>query len=159
MDPRPPSDDTERVHLSGRLTQPLSLGVAWALAGGMLLAGLSSLRAGGIDAPLAWALVALPPVAGLAWWRWGTPLRQVTATRTGLLVSRPGREWFISYPLVESAKELRVSRLRTITVTLRAPVGGLRRFAFIPPRRFVGLNDAHPTFAELERRLEPSRSG
>ncbi|MBK9517021.1 MAG: hypothetical protein IPO09_06620 [Anaeromyxobacter sp.] len=158
MDSRPPSDDTELLHLSGQLTQPLSLWLAWALTGGMLLAGLAGLRAGRAEAPLAWSLIVLPLVALLAWWRWGVPLRHVVATRTGLLVSRPGREWFIPYPLVESAKESRASRLRTITVTLRAPVGRLRRFAFIPPRRLVGIHDAHPTAAELERRLAPSRS-
>jgi hypothetical protein len=158
MDPRPPSDDTERVLLSGPFTQPLALGLAWALAGGILLAGPKGLRAGGPAAPVAWVLIALPPAGVLAWWRWGTPLRRVEATQTGLLVSRPGREWFIPYPLLESAKESRASRLRTITVTLRVPVGGLRSFAFLPPRRFVGLYDAHPTAAELQRRLEPSRS-
>ncbi len=101
---------------------------------------------------------AAPLIAVVAWWRWGAPLREVTATRTGLLVSRTGHEWFIPYPFVESAKESRMSRLRTITVTLRAPVGRIRRFAFIPPRRFVRLNDAHPMATELERRLEASRS-
>jgi len=157
MDHRPPSDDTERVTLSGPASQPSALGLAWVLAAGILLAGLAGLRAAGPGAPLAWLLVTLPLVGLLAWRRWGTPLRRVTATRTGLLVSRPGRQWFIPYALVVSAKESRLSRLRTVTVTLRAPAGGLRRFAFIPPGRFLGIDEAHPAAAELERRLEPSR--
>ena len=61
--------------------------------------------------------------------------------------------------LVEAVREDRLSRLRTITVTLRTPVGGLRRFAFVPPHRRVGLSDAHPAAAALAGRLEKPRDG
>lgn len=151
-----PADDTERTLLSGRLSQPVSIGFAWALAVGMVIAGLATLRAGGTDAPLAGPLIFLP-LLGVLWsWRWAVPLRRVVATRTGLLVTGPARPRFIPYGQVEAVRENRLSRLRPITVTLRSPVGGLGRFAFIPPRRRVGPNDGHPAAAELARRLEPS---
>lgn len=157
MEQEIPADDTERLLLSGRFAQPLSLGLAWALAIGLVLAGLAVLRGGGPEASLAAVLVVLPLVGAVTWWRRGTQLRRVVATRTGLLVAGLTREHFIPYALVEAVREDRLSRLRTITVTLRTPVGGLRRFAFVPPYRRVGLSNSHPVAAAIAGRLEKSR--
>lgn len=153
-----PADDTERVALSGAITQAFA--IAWPLlwVGALAVAGMGVLRAGGPEAPLGVVLLALPALGALVWWRWRTPLRRVVATRSGLVVSGMTSGQFIPYVAVECIRENRLSRMRVITVALREPAGGLSRFAFVPPLRWIGVNESHSVAAELGWRLERARA-
>lgn len=149
-----PDDDSERVPLSGDRTQRFTVALPASCVAALALLGIRVLAAGGGDAPLGIVLVALPPLGALVWWRWGTPLRSVVATRTGLIVTGLRSEWFVPYTAVASARENQANRSRTITVTLRESVAGIRRFAFIPPYRpLLRFGDEHPVATELTRRL------
>lgn len=153
MTPSVPADDQERVPLSGEGT-PLVFGALFPMiiAAGLIAMGVGVLSHGGPEAPLGVVLITLPMLGALLWWRFGTRLHRVVATRSGLLVSNTQREWFVPYTGVASTRHswIRGDHL-IITVTLREPVAGVRRFAFIPPRH-PGAPD-HPIATELARRL------
>jgi len=84
-------------------------------------------------------------------------VRRVVATRTGLLVAGLRSKRFVPYTSVESVREC-LDRRRTIVVSLREPVAGTRRFAFVPSHRpGLGVGDEHPTRADLRRRLAAAR--
>lgn len=121
-----PADDAERVPLSGERTQLVSVVFPALWVAALIVAGLGLLRGGGVDAPLGIVLLVLSLLGALVAWRWATPLRRVVATRTGLIVSGLRTRCFIPYATVTSARESQLSRNRTITVTLREPVAGLR---------------------------------
>jgi RNase P subunit RPR2 len=155
MPPSVPADDHERLQLSG--ARWASVGIPALLLGTMTF-GAVALIASGRDGPLGAVVLAVVLLAAGVGWRWGTPLRGVVATRTGLLVTDFRGECFVPYELVASARENRLQRYRPITVTLNEPVGGMDRFVFVPPwRLFLSFNDAHPSAVELARRLPRPR--
>jgi len=158
MSPSVPADDTERVRLSGPRTLLVSLAYPALWVGALAVGAVVLLVAGGREVPVGAVVLALLLLAGVVGWRWGTPLRGVVATRTGLLVTGLRDTRFVPYASVASAREDRLQRHRPITVTLREPVAGLDRFVFVPPlRSSLGIDDAHPSAVELLRRLERLR--
>jgi hypothetical protein len=151
--PRVPPDDSEREPLSGEFIQPFYVAIAALLAGGLALFGVGIVTHGGPDAVLGWMVLVLPAGGALIGWRWAAPLRKVVATRTGLIVSSAGKELFVPYAAVAKVREKRLSSSHVITVELREPVGGLRRFALIP-RYLPSVGPfEHPTAAKLTRRV------
>jgi hypothetical protein len=153
MAPSVPADDTERVQLSGPLTLVFAV-LALVLLLGTMTCVAAALVFSVRDIPLGAVFLGVVLLTGGVWWRWGTPLRGVVATRTGLLLSGPRGVCFVPYESVALARESRVQRCRPITVTLSEPLAGMDRFVFVPPNRpFLRFDDAHPSAVALLRRL------
>jgi hypothetical protein len=88
--------------------------------------------------------------------RLGFPLKKVTATDRGLLVSNYRREVLVPYDQIAGVRENKFMNIRPITVELRSAGELGRRFVFMPFRAFVVFAD-HPAATALRQRAEAAR--
>jgi hypothetical protein len=96
-------------------------------------------------------------VLGSAFLLWEcAPLKKVTATTDGLLVSSYRRETLVPYDQIAAVSQTGFLRGRRITVDLRTAGPFGRRFRFMPYLAFVAFGD-HPAVVLLLERAEPAR--
>jgi len=118
-----PTEDVERVPIS-REHSPLLFDAMWPaiIAGIFVIMGAGVLIGHRREAPLGVVLILLPLFGALLWWTWGSPMRYVVATRTGLLVSSREDELFVPYDAVAHTRQtwLRGGRLDRLGTPARA---------------------------------------
>jgi hypothetical protein len=160
--PPVPREDAERVPLSSRLTFFYKLVFPTLWLGGFAIATVVlavSPASEAHDAPSPLAFLAFLAGGAFLFWRCCLPLRRVVATRTGLLVSSYGREAFVPYPQIASARQnklLAMGAWGPITVTLLSPGPWGSRIVFVPPFNLDWLED-NPAAVELTRRMAAAR--